>query len=93
MLHVVVLITASSAQEADLISNTLVDSVKSIFQWQGKKENAEEVLLICKSTQNQFSKIVDRVNELHSYDVPEIIALPVLDGNKTYLKWIDESVA
>lgn len=103
MLHIVVLIIASNQAEADLLSEVLLDAklvacvnmldgVTSLFHWRGKKEKVREVLLQCKTTQRHFSKIVEKVKALHSYDVPEIIALPILDGSQEYLKWIDESV-
>ena len=98
---VVVFITAGSNEEAEKIGNALVgerlaaccsitDSVTSIFRWEGKINNEKEHLLIVKSTLSLVEAIVSRVKELHSYDVPEIIALPVIAGSEDYLRWIDE---
>ena len=98
---VVVFITAGSAEEAENIGKVLVeerlaaccsiaDSVNSIFRWEGKINNEKEHLLIVKSTLDLFEAIVIRVKVLHSYDVPEIIALPIIAGSEDYLRWIDE---
>jgi periplasmic divalent cation tolerance protein len=102
-MYIVVLITAKNVKEAQTIGQGLVNSrlaacvnivknVQSIFSWQGKIDQAQEALLIVKSTKSQFSKIVKKVHALHSYTVPEIIALPIVAGSKNYLQWIDEAV-
>lgn len=103
-MYIVVLVTAKNMKEANVIADILVGKkliacaniikdIQSVFRWQGKVEKADEVLLILKTQQESFSKIVKAVKEHHSYEVPEIIALPVLDGNKKYLNWIQESCA
>jgi periplasmic divalent cation tolerance protein len=101
--HLIVLITAPSADVGQHIANALVDQrlaacvnilspIHSIYLWQGKKQNDEEVLLVVKTTQDLFFKrLVPAVQEIHPYDVPEIIALPIVFGSETYLNWIDES--
>ena len=61
--------------------------------WEGKVCDEDEVLLVMKSRQGLLGRIVDRVKALHSYDVPEVIALPVLGGSDDYLRWIEESVS
>ena len=102
-MNIVVLITTKNTKEANKISKALVaqkliacaniiKGVTSLFWWQGKVDKANETLLIIKTKRNCFKKIVSLVKRLHSYDVPEIIALPIIDGNKDYLGWIDESV-
>ena len=102
-MNIVVLITAKDALEAKTISDQLlekkliacaniVEGVQSVFWWQGKIDQAKETLIILKSKQDLFKKIVKTVKAHHSYAVPEIIALPIIDGNPDYLKWIDESV-
>jgi periplasmic divalent cation tolerance protein len=101
--HIVVFITVSSKQEADTIANALVSehvaacvnqvpAVNSVFWWQGKLDSAAEILLVVKSSAVLLPKIIERVKALHSYTVPEIIALPIVGGNREYLDWIDESI-
>jgi len=99
---IVIFITAKNVREANKIAKKLVEDkliacanvikgVKSIFCWQGKVERADEVLLVLKSKKSCFQKIVKTVKSLHSYEVPEIIALPIIAGNKDYLNWIKKS--
>jgi periplasmic divalent cation tolerance protein len=101
---VVIMVTASSEEEAEILGKKLVEErlvacancvpgVRSIFVWQGELCDECEVLLIMKSQRSYVSKIVRRVKELHSYDVPEIIALPIIEGSEDYLTWIAESVS
>ena len=100
---IVVLVTAKDAAEAERISRKLLDKkliacvnivkgVRSLFWWQGKVDQSDEVLLIIKSQQVLFGKIVETVKAVHSYDVPEILALPVIEGNQDYLAWMDASI-
>jgi periplasmic divalent cation tolerance protein len=102
-MYIVVFVTASSSKEAQTIADKLVrarliacanivDNIKSIFRWEGKPDSAKEVLLIMKSKKSCLPKIIKMVKSLHSYDVPEIIALPIISGDKKYLRWLDESV-
>jgi len=102
-MRIIVLITAANKKEADKISKKLiqnklaacvniVNGIKSLFWWQGKVDRAKETLLIVKSRQEKFAKIVKLVKANHSYAVPEIIALPIISGFKAYLKWIDDSL-
>ena len=70
----------------------IIENIESFFWWQGKPDKAKEMLLIAKSKKQNFNKIIKLVKSLHSYEVPEIIALPVAAGYKPYLKWIDESL-
>ena len=99
--YVVVLITAGSYEEAQKIADVLVSQrrvacvnivseVNSLFWWQGKVEAAKESLLLVKTRAELFPEIVNLVKGIHSYEVPEIIALPVVDGNADYLAWIDK---
>ncbi len=101
--YIVVLITTSSLDEAKSIGSSLIDnklaactnivpSVESIFKWQGKVCNEKESMLIVKTRRNIFNDLQAKIMELHSYEVPEIIALPIIDGNSDYLKWIDSSI-
>ncbi len=101
--HIVVLITAKNKTEAKKIANALlktkliacaniISNIESIFVWKGKVDQSKEVLMIIKTQQKLFEKIISQVKLLHSYQTPEIIALPIMAGSKDYLKWIDESV-
>jgi periplasmic divalent cation tolerance protein len=101
---IIVLITASSDAEAERIGRALVDEhlaacvnlaapVRSLFFWEGKTQDAREVLLICKSRSACMGKLVQRVKELHSYSVPEIIALPIVAGSADYLSWVRENTS
>lgn len=102
-MHIVIFVTASNNEEAGKISRALVENklaacvniigaVKSVFWWEGKLDSAEEALLIIKSSKSKLAKIIKLVKSLHSYQVPEIIALPIIAGDKRYLGWIDASL-
>ncbi len=102
-MHIVILITAKDQTEAKKIAAKLVEAklaacvnivpnVISLFWWEKKVDEASETLLIVKSQKKLFNKIEKLVKSIHSYSVPEIIALPIVAGQKDYLKWIDSSV-
>jgi len=65
--------------------------MRSIYRWKGKVETAKEYLLLIKTSRRRFAAVQAEVKRLHSYDVPEIIALPIASGSPEYLKWISES--
>jgi periplasmic divalent cation tolerance protein len=99
----IVLTAAGSEQEAVKIARHLVDNrlaacvniipqVESIYRWQGKVESAREWLLVVKSTAEKFIAIRDAIRKLHSYDLPECIAISIEDGSPPYLQWLAESV-
>ncbi|MCK5012517.1 MAG: divalent-cation tolerance protein CutA [Candidatus Omnitrophica bacterium] len=101
-MYIIVLVTTKNVREANRIATKLVKDksiacanvvkgVKSIFWWQKKVNTANEVLLILKAKKSCFKKIVKTVTLLHNYEVPEIIALPIIDGSRDYFKWIEES--
>ncbi|MFH1459296.1 MAG: divalent-cation tolerance protein CutA [Candidatus Omnitrophota bacterium] len=100
--EVVILITASSADEANMLAEKLVElklaacvnttKVNSLFHWQGKIDKAEETLLIVKSKSELLEELETIVKKYHSYEVPEIIALPIVAASNNYLKWINNSV-
>ena len=101
-MYIVIFVTVSSKEEAQKIiqallqeklvaCGTIIDGVGSHFWWQGTIDQAKETLLILKTRKALFPKVVKKVKSLHSYEVPEIIALPIVAGNKQYLEWIDES--
>jgi len=69
---------------------SMVKGVVSVFTWKGALDEAKECLLIIKSRTDLIEPLIQRIKSLHSYDVPEIIALPVTDGNSAYLDWIEE---
>jgi len=99
---IVVLVTCGSAAEAGKIARALVKArlaacgnivdapVRSIYRWNGKVEAARERLLILKTSRRRFAALEQAVKKLHSYDVPEIIALPIAAGSADYLQWIAE---
>ena len=98
--RIVVLITAGSEEEAHKIAELLVNEKKaacvnilpgvdSLFWWEDKLESARESLLLVKTKASLFPEIVGLVKRTHSYEVPEIIALPIIAGSEDYLKWLD----
>lgn len=99
----VVLITASSQVEAETIACTLLQKklaacvtvlpVQSIYTWQGSLHNDPEWQLIVKTDLDQFDALAAMVKTVHSYDVPEIIALPIVAGSQPYLDWISAQVS
>jgi periplasmic divalent cation tolerance protein len=100
----VVLCTAGSEAEARKIAHYLVEQqlaacvnlvpqVESIYRWQGKVESSREWLLSIKTTAERFPAVRDAIQELHSYDLPECIALAIEDGSSEYLSWIGDSIA
>jgi len=100
---IVVLVTTDGEEEAKKIAELLVDKkkaacvnivprVNSTFWWQGEIDSAHECLLVIKSKASLLPKITDLIKGMHSYEVPEIIALPIIGGNDDYLKWIDNEV-
>lgn len=101
--HLVVYITAGSEKEAETLSNGLVieklafcvnviPGVKSYYYWDGKMNVDPEVLMIVKTRKDRFEDLERWVTEHHSYDVPEIIATPIVKGLKDYMKGIDDWV-
>ena len=102
-MHIVVLVTTKNAREANKISKKLLEEkliacaniikgIRSVFWWQGKIDTAQEVLLVLKTKRHLFKKLITTVRSIHSYDVPEIIALPIIEGDGDYLRWLDTSV-
>jgi len=101
MNEIVVFITASNEDEAAKISKALVEArlagcvniiknIRSIYSWQRKIEDEKEVLMILKTQKFLLDSLMKKVEELHSYTVPEVIALPIVDGSVEYLKWLRE---
>jgi periplasmic divalent cation tolerance protein len=102
-MYVLVYITSSCEEESVMIGNKLVaeklaacaniiGEIKSFYWWQGNLEKDQESVLIVKSLASKMDKIINRVKELHSYENPCIIALPIIAGSDDYLNWINEEV-
>jgi periplasmic divalent cation tolerance protein len=100
---IVILCTCASEAEAARLARLLVEGrlaacvnvlphVRSYYRWQGKVEASEELLLIVKSTRERFEEIRRTIEGAHSYEVPEIVALPVVAGSPAYLAWMDENL-
>jgi len=101
MNEIIVFITAQKEEEAANIARALVEdglagcvnivrNIRSIYKWEGKVEDEAEVLMIAKTRQELFSDIEKKVKELHSYTVPEIIAMPIVKGSADYLRWLED---
>ena len=99
----VVLTTTKDSAEAERIAKRLVDerlaacvnvlpNISSTYRWKGKVEHAREVLLFIKTSREKLDRLMAKVKELHSYEVPEILALPIESGSQEYLKWLEESL-
>jgi len=101
--YIIVLVTAADDDEARLIAKVLLEQKKaacvnimsgivSLFWWQDKIDQASESLLVIKTGRSLLDEVVALVKEMHSYENPEIIALPVAGGSSRYLDWIDKEV-
>jgi periplasmic divalent cation tolerance protein len=97
--YVIVLVTTANKQEAEKIAQHLLNDkliactnivgpVTSIYRWQGNVKRAEECLVLMKSRKDLFERLVEAVKTTHSYEVPEILAVPVVEGSKSYLDWL-----
>jgi periplasmic divalent cation tolerance protein len=101
---IVVLATCGSVKEASRIARSLVERrlaacvnilevpVLSIYRWKGKIESAKESLLLIKSSRKRFTAVESAIKQLHSYKLPEIIALPIERGSRGYLTWLGKSI-
>jgi periplasmic divalent cation tolerance protein len=101
--YLLVLTTIGSETEAARLGRSLVEKglvacvndvgpVRSVFTWEGKLEEATERLLLMKTRSDRYPELEAAIKELHPYEVPEIIAIPIEAGSKAYLSWIDENV-
>ena len=98
----IVLVTAVSLAEGKAIAQSLIESklaacvnifpIDSLYLWQGKINQDQEYQLIIKTDLNNFSELAEKIKTLHSYEVPEIIALPIVAGSSSYLSWLGESL-
>jgi periplasmic divalent cation tolerance protein len=98
---IIVLVACGSEEEALKISRSLVEErlaacvslispVRSIYRWEGKIWDEKEWLLVIKTERKRFKEVEAKVKSLHSYSVPEIIALPIIEGSSSYLEWLSE---
>ena len=96
---IVVFMTAANGEEATRLAEMLVGAhlaacvqilpeMESVYRWQGKIERQSEVLLIAKTTRGKFDDLEREVRALHSYDTPEIVAVPIVSGSAPYLEWL-----
>jgi periplasmic divalent cation tolerance protein len=101
--YIVIFITTEAGEEANLIAKVLleerkaaciniINGVSSLFWWQDRINSARESLLVVKTSASLLKDVIHIVKEVHSNDVPEIIALPVIGGNEDYLEWIEKEV-
>jgi periplasmic divalent cation tolerance protein len=102
--YVVVLVSCASHSEAKRIARSVVSlrlaacvnivetPVHSVYRWKGKVNHSREILLLIKSSRRRFFALRREVERLHSYEVPEFLALPVISGSPAYLAWLEESV-
>src|SRR5512145_2464661 len=97
--EIVVFMTAPTGEEATRLADMLVGAhlaacvqilpeMESVYRWQGKIERQPEILLIVKTTRARFDELEREVRALHSYDTPEIVALPIVTGSEPYLRWL-----
>jgi periplasmic divalent cation tolerance protein len=100
---IVVLLTAANGEEAARLADLLIGAhlaacvqilpeIESVYRWEGKIERQAETLLLAKTTRSKFDELEREVRALHSYDTPEIIALPIVAGSAPYLAWLSENV-
>jgi len=101
--HIIVLVTALNKEEAEKIAHSLLNErliacaniigpVHSLFWWQDKIDKAQEHIILMKTRKDLFSKLSEKVKSLHSYQIPEIIAIPIVEGFKPYMEWLESSL-
>jgi periplasmic divalent cation tolerance protein len=101
-MYSLILVTCADTEQAGRIASSLVqerkaacvsflDGVTSVYRWEGKVDTSREVLLLIKTNEALVDEVISRVKALHSYEVPEIVAVPITRGFGPYLRWIDDS--
>ena len=100
--YCIVITTTDSKEIADKLTKTILDKklaaciqrceIKSSYIWNGKIEEALEFKLEIKTVKNRVKELIEIVKSIHNYEVPEILVLPIIDGNEDYFNWIDESL-
>ena len=99
--YIIVLATTANKAEAEKIAQTLlkkrliacaniINPVASLFFWSGKIDKAEECLMVMKSRRDLFAELAECLKGLHSYEVPEVLAIPIVEGSAVYLAWMGE---
>jgi periplasmic divalent cation tolerance protein len=98
--YCMILTACSSIEEAERIAWMLVEEraaacvqmagIKSIYRWKGNTEKSGEILLLIKTRSLLYGRVESLISAIHSYEVPEIVALPIMDGLKKYIAWVDE---
>ncbi len=99
---IVVFMTAANGEEATRLAEMLVGAhlaacvqilpeMESVYRWQGKIERQSEILLLAKTTRAKFAELEREVRALHSYDTPEIVAVPIVNGSAPYLEWLSKA--
>ena len=100
---IVVFLTAANGEEATRLADLLINAhlaacvqilpeMESVYRWEGKIERQSEILLLAKTTTAKFAELEREVRALHSYETPEIVAIPIVAGSNPYLKWLDASL-
>jgi periplasmic divalent cation tolerance protein len=100
---IVVFLTAANGEEATRLADLLIGAhlaacvqilpeMESVYRWEGKIERQSEILLLAKTTAGKFADLEREVRALHSYETPEIVAVPIVAGSKPYLEWLAESL-
>ena len=101
---IVVFTTCNSQEQGAQLARHLIEhrlaacvniltGARSFYRWKGEIEQASEVVLLIKSRRDIFDKLREAIAQLHSYEIPEVIALPVVDGSDAYLSWLDRELA
>lgn len=102
-MEIVIFCTTANRAEAQAISalllernliacSNILDGVHSLFWWGGKVQNEKEHIMMMKTVDERFEQVEETIMKMHSYDVPEIIALPIVKGSRDYLNWLKEAV-
>lgn len=102
--YIIVFVTVPERSEAEKIASVILEKrlcacvnivpgLKSMFHWQGNIDNTDELLLIIKTKSDLFMDLARQIKELHSYTVPELIALPIVAGSKEYLDWMEQELS
>jgi periplasmic divalent cation tolerance protein len=100
---IVVLSTCGSVKEAELIARSLVErrlaacvnlipGIRSIYRWKDAVEDSQEILMVIKSSRALLEEVRAEIVKLHSYEVPEVLAMPIVDGAETYLDWMEREL-
>ena len=103
-MHSLIICTCPDQNTAEMLANHLVDEslaacvnivpgITSVYQWEGKRETGTELLLLIKTREEMYARLEKRITELHPYELPEIIAVNIENGNSGYLNWINDCIS